>query len=196
MLHFSELLLPSENSGLLKCYNGVIKVIPLSSGCQCGQSTHPPLRFNISLAKKHIHKPKVTFRCNYVSCMRSNHTTNFRLWHFLLVTGRQECVTCSPRSLRAESSLHIRVSAFATDMAAVVPLVVPCMAAQRARPSDPLHVCGGSALHLTAAKPQLTHRLVGIASKPVLIPSIHIWPTRRTAMSSGCICGSTCLNWV
>lgn len=66
------------------------------------------------------HKPKVTFRCNYVSCMPSGRTPNFR--HFLLVTGRQECVTCSPLSLSAES-LHIRASAFAAGIFAVVPLV-------------------------------------------------------------------------
>lgn len=152
----------------------------------------------------HIHKPKVTFRCNYVSCKPSNHTTNFRLWHFLLVTGRQECVTCRPRSLRAESSLHIRASAFTTDMAAVVPLAQHfwkyCGVHGRSEGEafrSAARLWGFSAAsQATAVKPPLTHRLVGIASKPVLIPSIHIWPTRRTAMSSGCVCDSTCLNWV
>lgn len=155
MLHFSELLLPSENEGLLKCYNGVIKVFPLSSGCQCGQSTHPPLRFSISLAKK----------CTYISLKSHLGATMFPasllttlpILDFDISSLLLEDKNVSPVALAASEQNHHCTS---------VPVRSPqiwrrsslqpstfentavCTADQKARPSDPLHVCGGSALHL------------------------------------------------
>lgn len=147
--------------------NGVIKAFPSSSGCWFGPSS----RFNISLEKEpqrcsETTTPEVSSRCRYGSCVPPDHTPNFR--HFLLVTGRQECATCGPRSLSVQSSLHVRASALTErpPSSRVPPpplrlLNIPHVARRLCAGGPPpptRRTCG-------RAKPPLTHRLVAVASK-------------------------------
>ena len=159
-----------------------------------------------------------TFRCKYVSCMPLNRSHLFgllRLWHFGLVTGRQECLTSDRYNLSAPSSLHLLANGPAksprrcgqylrrapsniqrlhsnrkhitVDMNCVWVSVLSSLACVCLTKSG----ASWNGSNKAAAESQSG---CCCCSRDVFISSIHIWPTRGTTLSSGCILGCTCLN--
>lgn len=163
-----------------------------------------------------------TARCKYVPCTPSNHSHWFG--HFGLVTGRQECLTSDLYNLSAPSSLHIpangpvnsplRCQRLRSRSAPVNILHLHTNRRRKRRMTLAFALgfgiwtmcvslflcmcCSSKAQRLQAAlmKLPLTHSLAAAAPKLFSSLSIHIWPSRGTTRSSGCILCCTRLKWL
>ena len=163
-----------------------------------------------------------TFRCKYFSCMpfiRSHLFGLLRLWHFGLVTGRQKCLTSNRYNLSAPSSLHILASGPSKSPRRCgqhlrrAPLNIHKLLSNRKHITLDMNcvwesfwvsvlsslvcVCltkSGASWNGSYKAAAESQSGCCCCSWDIFISSIHIWPTRGTTLSSGCILGCTCLN--